>query len=52
MRAMGASDVTAFLSKLAEKHNIAAARQNQALAAILFIYAGITNSSIGPSCAS
>ncbi|MDB5812142.1 MAG: integron integrase [Betaproteobacteria bacterium] len=37
-REMGASEVTAFLSNMAEKDNVAAATQNQALAAILFMY--------------
>lgn len=35
---MGAAEVTAFLSRLALKENVAAATQNQALAAILFLY--------------
>lgn len=37
-RAMGAADVTAFLSSLAIRGRVAAATQNQALAAILFLY--------------
>jgi integron integrase len=37
-RTMGAPEVTAFLSDLAVKHNVAAATQNQALNAILFLY--------------
>jgi len=35
---MGASEVTAFLSWLATERNIAAATQNQALSALLFLY--------------
>jgi len=37
-REMGASEVTAFLSALATDRNVAPATQNQALAAILFLY--------------
>ena len=36
--AMGAAEVTAFLSWLATKRNVAAATQNQALSALLFLY--------------
>jgi hypothetical protein len=36
--AMGASEVTAFLSWLATERNVAAATQNQALSALLFLY--------------
>jgi integron integrase len=35
---MGAAEVTAFLSALAIERNVAAATQNQALSAILFLY--------------
>jgi integron integrase len=35
---MGAAEVTAFLSALATERNVAAATQNQALSAILFLY--------------
>lgn len=35
---MGASEVEAFLSNLAVERNVAAATQNQALAALLFLY--------------
>jgi integron integrase len=35
---MGAPEVTAFLSWLATKRNVAAATQNQALSALLFLY--------------
>jgi integron integrase len=37
-RELGATEVTAFLSALANRGNVAAATQNQALAAILFLY--------------
>jgi len=35
---MGAEEVSAFLSHLAREKNVAASTQNQALAAILFLY--------------
>ena len=35
---MGAPEVTGFLSALATERNVAAATQNQALSAILFLY--------------
>jgi integron integrase len=37
-RGLGAEHVTAFLSTLASRGNVAAATQNQALAAVLFLY--------------
>jgi integron integrase len=37
-REMGALELTAFLSYLANQHNVAASTQNQALHAILFLY--------------
>ena len=37
-RELGASEVTAFLSSLANRGNVAASTQNQALAALLFLY--------------
>ena len=37
-RELGAAEVTAFLSNLATARNVAAATQNQALAALLFLY--------------
>lgn len=37
-RELGASEVEAFLSGLATRHRVAAATQNQALSAILFLY--------------
>lgn len=38
---MGAPEVTAFLSWLATDRNVAAATQNQALAALLFLYKAV-----------
>ena len=38
---MGAAEVTAFLSWLATDRNVAAATQNQALAALLFLYKAV-----------
>jgi integron integrase len=38
---MGAAEVTAFLSWLATERNVAAATQNQALAAMLFLYKAV-----------
>lgn len=38
---MGAEHVTAFLSHLANERNVAAATQNQALAALLFLYKNV-----------
>src|SRR3990167_7110023 len=38
---MGASEVTTFLSWLATDRNVAAATQNQALAALLFLYKAV-----------
>ena len=35
---LGGSDVTAFLNDLANVRNVAAATQNQALCALLFLY--------------
>jgi hypothetical protein len=37
-REMGAAEVTAFLNHLAVERHVAAATQNQALAALLFLY--------------
>jgi len=37
-RDMGAAEVTAFLGSLATDRNVAAATQNQALSALLFLY--------------
>ena len=38
---MGAAEVSAFLSHLATARNVAASTQNQALAALLFLYKGV-----------
>jgi integron integrase len=38
---MGASEVESFLSHLASKRNVAAATQNQALSAVLFLYRAV-----------
>jgi len=38
---MGAKEVTAFLSYLAQRRNVAASTQNQALAALLFLYKAV-----------
>ncbi len=40
-REMGAAEVTSFVSWLANSRNVAAATQNQALAAVLFLYRGV-----------
>ena len=40
-RELGAEHVTAFLSALANDHHVAAATQNQALAALLFLYKAV-----------
>jgi len=40
-REMGAAEVSAFLSHLATERNVAAATQNQALSALLFLYAQV-----------
>ena len=40
-RDMGAAEVTAFLSHLASERNVAASTQNQALAALLFLYRSV-----------
>src|SRR5688572_32461422 len=37
-RELGAAEVTAFLNHLVGERNVAAATQNQALAALLFLY--------------
>lgn len=40
-RELGAAEVSAFLSHLATERNVAAATQNQALSALLFLYAQV-----------
>ena len=43
---MGASEVTAFLNHLASDRHVAAATQNQALAALLFLYREVLGSEL------
>jgi integron integrase len=45
---MGANEVSAFLSHLATRGKVAASTQNQALAAILFLYRWVLKMDIGP----
>jgi integron integrase len=44
---LGESEVTAFLSHLATERNVAAATQNQALAALLFLYKQVLGRELG-----
>jgi len=44
---LGASEVTAFLTHLATERNVAAATQNQALAALLFLYKEVLGRELG-----
>jgi integron integrase len=44
---LGGSEVTAFLSHLATERNVAAATQNQALAALLFLYKQVLGRELG-----
>lgn len=44
---MGAAEVEAFLTHLAVQRNVAASTQNQALAALLFLYHDVLNVDIG-----
>lgn len=44
---MGEAEVTAYLSHLASERNVAAATQNQAFNAILFLYSRVLNRSLG-----
>ena len=44
---LGNSEVTAFLSHLATERNVAAATQNQALAALLFLYKQVLGRELG-----
>jgi integron integrase len=46
-REMGEREVTAFLSALATKQKVAAATQNQALAALLFLYRDVLDTPVG-----
>src|SRR5690606_39016767 len=45
---MGASEVSAFLSHLATRRKVSASTQNQALAALLFLYRWVLRKDIGP----
>lgn len=45
---MGASEIQAFLSHLAAEHNVSASTQNQALAAILFLYREVLHKEVEP----
>ena len=44
---MGEQDVTAFLTHLAVREHVAASTQNQALAALLFLYAHVLHHPLG-----
>jgi integron integrase len=44
--AMGAAEVTAFLNDLARERNVAAATQNQALSALVFLYREVLGSAL------
>ena len=44
---MGASEVEAFLTHLAVERNVAASTQNQALAALLFLYRHVLEQDFG-----
>ena len=46
-RELGPSDVTRFLSSLAVDANVSASTQNQALAAIVFLYREVLNMPVG-----
>src|SRR5258708_816858 len=46
-RELGPSDVTRFLSSLAVDGNVSASTQNQALAAIVFLYRDVLNMAVG-----
>jgi integron integrase len=46
-REMGAAEVTAFLSSLASEQNVAAATQNQALNALVFLYKHVLHTELG-----
>lgn len=45
-RDMGAEEVTAFLTQLAARHDVAANTQNQALSALLFLYRQVLGSDL------
>ena len=44
---MGAAEVTAFLSSLATEKSVSASTQNQALAALLFLYSEVLHQKLG-----
>jgi len=46
-REMGEAEVTAFLSHLASERRVAASTQNQALAALIFLYGEVLGSPVG-----
>ena len=46
-RELGPSDVTQFLSNLAVDHSVSASTQNQALAALLFLYGNVLDMPVG-----
>src|SRR5688572_31861209 len=46
-RELGASEITAFLSWLAVKKNVAPSTQNQALSAVLFLYRAVLHQDLG-----
>ena len=47
-REMGAAEITEFLTHLAVVDNVAASTQNQALAALLFLYQEVLQQDLGP----
>ncbi|HQE93532.1 MAG TPA: integron integrase [Anaerolineae bacterium] len=47
-REMGAAEINAFLTHLAVEQNVAASTQNQALAALLFLYREVLHQDLGP----
>ena len=47
-REMGAAEITTFLTHLAVEQNVAASTQNQALAALLFLYREVLHQDLGP----
>ena len=46
-RQLGEADVQAFLSYLAAERSVAASTQNQALSALLFLYANVLEQPLG-----
>ncbi|OFW07123.1 MAG: hypothetical protein A3I61_08430 [Acidobacteria bacterium RIFCSPLOWO2_02_FULL_68_18] len=45
---LGAADISAFLTRLATTQRVSASTQNQALAALLFLYEHVLQMSVGP----